>query len=82
MDLRSFLKRTPDVRPADIARSTGLDVSSFSRYLSGERGFSAETIKSIIEFTGNKVTFDAICQEREELRAQWEARPRGAGDRP
>ncbi len=38
------------IMPADIARQTGIDKSTLSRFLSGERGLPMATIDSLSEF--------------------------------
>ena len=38
------------IMPADIARQTGIDKSTLSRFLSGERGLPMTTIDSLFEF--------------------------------
>ena len=42
--------RECDVPPAEIARQTGLDKSTLSRFLSGERGLPMATLDSLAEF--------------------------------
>lgn len=38
------------ISPAEIARQTGIDKSTLSRFLSGERGLPMATIDSLTEF--------------------------------
>lgn len=42
--------RDCDISPAEIARQTGIDKSTLSRFLSGERGLPMATVDSLSEF--------------------------------
>lgn len=52
------------IPPAEIARQTGIDKSTLSRFLSGERGLPMATVDSLSEFLRLEIRLIGISQRK------------------
>lgn len=50
--------------PAEIARQTGIDKSTLSRFLSGERGLPMATVDALSEFLRFEINLISPTQKR------------------